>query len=57
MANKERYKELLLQLVNECDNVRWLRCATVFMAELNDKVLIENAGNCSITEKGGTANG
>lgn len=38
---KEQYRSLLIRLSSECDDERWLRCAVVFMAGLNDKELSE----------------
>ena len=54
LVKKEQYKTLLIQLVNECDSVRWLRCALVFLAGLNDQQLFEHGDVCKLVKCGGT---
>lgn len=48
---KEQYRALLIRLSSECDNERWLRCAVVFMAGLNDKELSECDGIYRLIDK------
>lgn len=48
---KEQYRSLLIRLSSECDDERWLRCAVVFMAGLNDKELSECDGIYRLIDK------
>ena len=48
---KEQYRSLLIRLTSECDDERWLRCAVVFMAGLNDKELSECDGIYRLIDK------
>lgn len=47
----EQYRSLLIRLSSECDDERWLRCAVVFMAGLNDKELSECDGIYRLIDK------
>ena len=55
MSKTEQYKNLINQIVNECDNERWITFTLSFLARLCDKQVVYSKGKVVLVEKGGAA--